>query len=51
MAPPTKYIKNHPDGFVTHYILDDLKTDIKLAQVMEFEEILTANIKSSGKTD
>ena len=34
------YIKNHPDGFVTHYILDDLKTDIKLAQVMEFEEIL-----------
>ena len=34
------YIKNHPDGFVTHYILDELKSDIKLAQVMEFEEIL-----------
>ena len=35
------YIKNHPDSFVAHYILDDLKTDIDLAKVIEFEEILT----------
>ena len=35
------YIKNHPDSFVAHYILDDLKTDIELAKVIEFEEILT----------
>lgn len=34
------YIKNHPDSFVAHYILDDLKTDIELAKVIEFEEIL-----------
>ena len=35
------YIKNHPDSFLAHYILDDLKTDLELAQVIEFEEILT----------
>ena len=35
-----EYIKNHPDSFVAHYILDDLKTDIELAKVIEFEEIL-----------
>ncbi|MBR4837384.1 MAG: AhpC/TSA family protein [Bacteroidales bacterium] len=36
-----EYIKNHPDSYVTHYILDDLKTDIELAKVIEFEENLT----------
>lgn len=35
------YIKNHPDIYVTHYILDNLKTDIEFAQVMEFEEIIS----------
>lgn len=35
------FIRNHPDNFLAHYILDDLKTDIELAQVIEFEEILT----------
>lgn len=35
------YIKNHPDSFLAHYILDDLKTDIELAQVIELAEILT----------
>lgn len=35
------YIKNHPDSYVAHYILNDLKTDIELAQVKEFAEILT----------
>ena len=34
------YIRNHPESFVTHYILDELKTDIELAQVAELEEIL-----------
>ena len=34
------YIRNHPDSYITHYILDDLKTDIELAQVQEFAEIL-----------
>ena len=34
------YIRNHPESYVTHYILDDLKTDIELAQVAELEEIL-----------
>ena len=34
------FIRNHPDCFLTHYILDELKTDIELAQVVEFEEIL-----------
>lgn len=34
------YIKNHPDSYIAHYILDDLKTDIELAQVKEFAEIL-----------
>ena len=34
------YIKNHPESFVTHYILDDLKTDIELAKVKEMEETL-----------
>ena len=34
------YIRNHPESYVTHYILDDLKTDRELAQVAEFEEIL-----------
>lgn len=36
-----EYIKNHPNSYVTHHILDELKTDIELAQVIEFEEILT----------
>ena len=35
------YIRNHPDSFLAHYILDDLKTDIELAQVIEFAELLT----------
>ena len=35
-----EYIKNHPDSYLAHYILDDLKTDIELAQVKEFAEIL-----------
>lgn len=35
-----EYIKNHPDSYVAHYILDDLKMDIELAQVKEFTEIL-----------
>lgn len=35
------YIRNNPDGFITHYILDDLKTDIELAQVIELADILT----------
>ncbi len=35
------FIKNHPDSFLAHYILDDLKTDIELAQVIELAEILT----------
>jgi thiol-disulfide isomerase/thioredoxin len=35
------YIRNHPDSFLAHYILDDLKTDIELAQLIEFAEILT----------
>ena len=36
------YIKNHPDSYLSHYILDDLKTDIELAQVIELEEFLTS---------
>lgn len=36
-----EYIKNHPDSYIAHYILDDLKTDIELAQVKEFADILT----------
>ena len=35
------YIRNHPDSYVSHYILDDLKTDIELAQVIELAELLT----------
>ena len=35
-----EYIKNHPDSYVTHYILDDLKTDIEFAKVAELEETL-----------
>ena len=35
-----EYIKNHPDSYVAHYILDDLKMDIELAQVKEFTDIL-----------
>lgn len=35
------YIRNNPDNFLTHYILDELKTDIELAQVIELAEILT----------
>lgn len=35
------YIRSHPDSFLTHYILDDLKTDIELAQVIELADILT----------
>lgn len=35
------YIRNHPDSFLTHYILDELKTDIELAKVIELAEILT----------
>ena len=36
-----EYIKNHPDSYVAHYILNDMKTDIELAQVQEYAEILT----------
>ena len=35
------FIKNHPDSYVAHYILDEMKTDIELAQVKEFADILT----------
>ena len=35
------FIKNHPDSYIAHYILDDLKTDIELAQVKELADILT----------
>lgn len=35
------YIRNNPDSYIAHYILDDLKTDIELAQVIELAEILT----------
>ena len=35
------YIRNNPDSYLAHYILDDLKTDIELAQVIELAEILT----------
>ena len=36
-----EYIKNHPDSYVAHYILDEMKTDIELAQVKEYADILT----------
>ena len=35
-----EYIRNHPESYVTHYILDDLKTDIELTKVQEFADIL-----------
>ena len=35
------YIRNNPDSYLAHYILDDLKTDIELAQVIELAELLT----------
>lgn len=35
------YIRNHPDSYIAHYILDDLKTDIELAQVIELADVLT----------
>ena len=35
-----EYIRNHPEDIVTHYILDDLKTDIELAKLQEYVEIL-----------
>ena len=36
-----EYIKNHPDSYVAHYILDEMKTDIELDQVKEYADILT----------
>ena len=36
------FIRNHPESFVAHFILNDIKSNIKLAQVQELAAILTS---------
>lgn len=46
------FIKNTPDNYMVHYVLDEMKYDLELAQLKELAEILTQesayskNIKS-----
>lgn len=35
------FINNHADSYVAHYILDDMKYDLELAEVIEFADLLT----------
>ena len=35
------YVRNHADSYVAHYILDDMKYDLELAELIELADLLT----------
>ncbi|MBP5643042.1 MAG: AhpC/TSA family protein [Bacteroidales bacterium] len=35
------FVKNHTDSYVAHYVLDDMKFDLELAELRELAELLT----------
>lgn len=35
------YVRNHADSYVAHYILDEMKYDLELAEVIELADVLT----------
>ena len=35
------YVRNHADSYVAHYILDEMKYDLELAEVIELADLLT----------